>query len=169
MDLFGKPAFAYVVLDPARKGREMTKLILHLDEIDKSDDEKAFMLKKKGIMVLISSIEIAEDQVVPFYYSRQAAEQLFKFSKDDLNMLPLRTHKEESMRGYLLLVFITLCAFLLMRKKLGKKVTVEEALLLLRNLKAKVFEDEMLIPEITKKQRLLFERFDIIVPKVAGI
>ncbi|PKP59854.1 MAG: hypothetical protein CVT89_00770 [Candidatus Altiarchaeales archaeon HGW-Altiarchaeales-2] len=167
--LFGKPAFAYVVLDPARKGREMTKLILQLDEIDKSDDEKAFMLRKKGIMVLISSIEIAEDQVVPFYYSRQAVEQLFKFSKDDLNMLPLRTHKEESMRGYLLLMFITLCVFLLLQKKLGKNITVEEALLLLRNLKAKVFDDEMLIPEITKKQKELFERFEIIVPKVAGI
>jgi len=169
VDLFGKPAFAYVVLDPTRKGREMTKLILQLDEIDKSDDEKAFMLKKKGIMVLISSIEIAEDQVVPFYYSRQAAEQLFKFSKSDLKMLPLRTHKEESMRGYLLLIFITLWVFLLLRKKIGNKVTVEEALLLLRNLKTKVFEDEMLIPEITKKQRLLFERFGIVVPKVAGI
>jgi len=58
---------------------------------------------------------------------------------------------------------------LLLRKHLEKKTSVEEALLLLRNLKAKVFKDEMLIPEITKKQRLLFERFDIIVPKVLGI
>jgi len=169
IDLFGKPAFAYVVLDPARKGREMTKVILQLDEIDKTTDEKSFMLKKKGIMVLVSSIDIAEGEVTPFYYSRQTAEQLFKFSKDDLKMLPLRTHNEESMRGYLLLVFMTLSVFLLLRKNLGKKVTVEESLLLLRNLKAKVFKDEMLISEITKKQRELFERFGVIVPKVAGI
>jgi len=169
VDLFGKPAFSYIVLDPVRKGRETTKLILQLDEMDKSDDEKVFMLKKKGIMILLSSIELAEDNVVPFYYSRQTAEQLFKFSKDDLNLLPLRIHKEESMRGYLLLVFITLSVFLLLRKHLEKKTSVEEALLLLRNLKAKVFKDEMLIPEITKKQRLLFERFDIIVPKLLGI
>jgi transposase len=169
VDLFGKPAFSYIVLDPVRKGRETTKLILQLDEMDKSDDEKVFMLKKKGIMILLSSIDLAEDNVVPFYYSRQTAEQLFKFSKDDLNLLPLRAHKEESMRGYLLLMFITLCVFLLLRKHLEKKTSVEEALLLLRNLKAKVFKDEMLIPEITKKQRLLFERFNIIVPKVLGI
>jgi transposase len=169
VDLFGKPAFAYIVLDPARKGRETTKLILQLDEMNKSTDEKAFLLKKKGIMILLSSIDLPEENTISFYYSRQIAEQLFKFSKDDLNLLPLRTHKEESMRGYLLLVFITLSVFLLLQKNLEKKVTVEEALLLLRNLKVKVFEDEMLIPEITKEQRLLFERFDIIVPKVLGI
>ncbi|MEA2054706.1 MAG: transposase [Candidatus Thermoplasmatota archaeon] len=169
VDLFGKTAFAYIVLDPARKGRETTKLILQLDEINKSTDEKAFLLKKKGIMILLSSIDLPEENTIPFYYSRQIAEQLFKFSKDDLNLLPLRTHKEESMRGYLLLVFITLSVFLLLQKNLEKKITVEEALLLLRNLKVKVFEDEMLIPEITKEQRLLFEKFDIIVPKVLGI
>ena len=58
-----------------------------------------------------ASIDLPIDEVVPFYYSRQAAEQLFKFSKDDLELLPLRTHNEESMRGYLLLVFITLIVF----------------------------------------------------------
>jgi len=169
VDLFGKPVFAYMVLDPVRKGRETTKLLLQLDKMDENSDEKAFLLKKKGIMILLSSLDLPEENVVSFYYSRQIAEQLFKFSKDDLNLLPLRTHKEESLRGYLLLMFITLSVFLLMQKKLEKKVTVEEALLILRNLKGKVFEDELLIPEITKEQRLLFERFNIIVPKVLGI
>lgn len=169
IDLFNKKAFAYIVLDLERKGREVRKLILELDEIDKSSKEKEFMLKKKGTMIIVSSIDLRTDEVVPLYYSRQTAEQLFRFSKDDLKLLPLRTHKEESLRGYLLLVFVTLCIFLLLRKKLDKEVTVEEALLLLRNLKAKVFKNEILIPELTKEQRLLFERFDIIVPKVLGI
>ncbi len=73
------------------------------------------------------------------------------------------------MRGYLLLVFITLIVFLLLKKRLGKKTSVEEALLILRNLKAKVFKDEIIIQELTKEQRQLFERFDIIVPKELGI
>ncbi len=118
---------------------------------------------------MISSIDLPMDEVVPFYYSRQAAEQLFKFSKDDLELLPLRIHKEESMRGYLLLIFITLIVFLLLKKKLGKKTTVEEALLVLRNLKVKVFKDEIIVQELTKEQRQLFEKFEILVPKVLGI
>jgi transposase len=167
--LFDKKAFAYIVLDLERKGREVRKLILELNEIDKSSKEKEFMLKEKGVMILVSSVDLNTSEVVPLYYSRQTAEQLFRFSKDDLKLLPLRTHKEESMRGYLLLVFVTLSVFLFLRKRLEKEVTVEEALLLLRNLKAKVFKDEILIPELTKEQRLLFEKFNIIVPKVMGI
>jgi transposase len=169
IDLFGKIAFAYIVLDPERKGRETRKLILGIGEKDEVVEDRDFLLKRKGIMVLISSIDLPIDEVVPFYYSRQAAEQLFKFSKDDLELLPLRTHNEESMRGYLLLVFITLIVFLLLKKRLGKKTSVEEALLILRNLKAKVFKDEIIIQELTKEQRQLFERFDIIVPKELGI
>jgi hypothetical protein len=60
------------------------------------------------------------------------------------------------MRGYLLLIFITLVAFLFLRKQLGKTITVK-ALLLLRNLKARVFKKEMIIQKVTKKQRELFE------------
>lgn len=167
INLFGKGAYVYTVLDPERKGRETRNLILGIGENEENDQE--FALKKKGIMILVSSINTDGHDALSLYYSRNIAEQLFKFSKDDLKLLPLRTHKEESMRGYLLLVFISLSAFLLLRKGLGKQFTVEEALLLLRNLKAKVFRDEMLIPEITKKQKLLFEKFDIIVPKVLGI
>lgn len=168
INLYGEGAFAYVVLDPERKGRETAKLIRGADEIDEGKKD-AFALKKRGIMVLVSSADLGKADVVPLYYNRQTAEQLFKFSKDDLEMLPLRVHKEESLRGYLLLIFMTLSAFLLLKKKLGKKVTVEEALMLMRNLKVKVFKDEMLVPEIVKKQRLLLEGLGIIVPKVLGI
>jgi len=167
--LFGEKAYAYVVLDPMRKGRETRKLILGLGEKDDVVEDREFMLRKKGVMILVSSIDVPEDDVVPFYYSRQTAEQLFKFAKDDLKLLPLRSHKEESMQGYLLLVFMALIVFLLVRKKSGKRNTVEEVLLSLRNLKAKVYGGEMIISEMNKKQRLLFEGFDIIVPKVLGI
>lgn len=169
VDLFGKKAFAYVVLDPERKGKETRKMLMELDEIDSDYSEKEFMLRKKGIMMLLSSIDLDTDEVVPLYYSRHIAEQLFKFSKDDLKLLPLRVHSEESMRGYLLLMFVTLTVFLLLRKQLGKNVTVEEALLLLRNLKAKVFGKEMIISEVAKEQRNIFEKLGIIVPKVLGI
>jgi len=169
INLFGKKSFAYLILDPERKGRETKKLILKAGEEDGVEKIKNFILRKKGFMILLSSIDLSDSDVLTFYYSRYAVEQLFKFSKDDLKLLPLRTHMEESMRGYLLLIFITLSLFLLLKKRLGKTVSVEESLLQLRNIKAKVYKDEIIIPEMTKKQRLLFEKFDIIVPKTLGI
>ena len=44
IDLFGRNAFAYVVLDPQRKGRETSKLLLE------TFDEKNSIMKKRWII-----------------------------------------------------------------------------------------------------------------------
>jgi Transposase len=134
---------------------------------DKKDIE--FKLRKKGMMILVSSFKLEKEEAVPFYYMRQAVERLFGFSKDDLRLIPLRVHKEETLRGYLLLMFMALVVFVLLKKAIGKKHTVEEVLLTMRNLKCKVYDNEILIPELTKRQKEFVERLGIIVPKKMGI
>jgi hypothetical protein len=54
-----------------------------------------FKLRKKGMMILVSSFKLGKEEVVPFYYMRQEVERLFGFSKDDLRLIPLRVHKDE--------------------------------------------------------------------------
>ena len=167
--LYGKKGYAYVVLDPERKGRETKKLLL--DAMEEPDDEQdiEYKLKKKGIMILISSFKLTKEEVVPVYYIRQTVERLFGFSKDDLKIIPLRVHKEETLRGYLLLTFISLVVFILLKKELGKKHTVENILLIMRNLKCKVYTNEILISELTKHQKEITEKLGIIMPKKLGI
>ncbi|MEW6215712.1 MAG: hypothetical protein AB1478_11030, partial [Nitrospirota bacterium] len=79
------------------------------------------------------------------------AETLFGFSKDDLKLLPLRVHKEETLRGYLLIIFVRL------KREIGNEYTVEEILLIMRNLKCKVYENELVIQELTKQQKEIAE------------
>lgn len=86
-------------------------------------------------MILIASIELDKDDVVSHYYMRQSVEQVFGFFKSDLQLLPLRRHSDEVIRGYLFLQFLCLIIFLQLRKTLSKKYTVEQALLITRNLK----------------------------------
>ena len=171
VELFGKRVYAYVVLDPERKGREMRRTLLKvMDEIEEGEEEEMeYILMKKGIMILISSSELDRENVISLYYTRQIAEKLFGFSKDDLNLLPLRVHKEETLRGYLFLQFASLVVYSLLKRELGRDYTVEEVLLTLRNLKCKVYEDEIIVQELTKQQRKIFERFGIMVPKSMGI
>ncbi|MGC8479667.1 MAG: hypothetical protein ACP5M9_03295 [Candidatus Micrarchaeia archaeon] len=45
-------------------------------------------------------MKISKNDVVPAYYVRQIAEMLFGFSKDDINILLLRAHSEEVLRGF---------------------------------------------------------------------
>lgn len=46
----------------------------------------------------------------------ESVEKSIGFSKDGLNLIPLRVHKEETLRGYLLLIFITVTVFALLRR-----------------------------------------------------
>ncbi len=167
VDLFGNKAHAYVVLDPCRKGRELSKLMVEADLETTTNLE--YEMLTRGIMVLVSSSELSKEDVVPAYYIRQTAEVLFGFSKDDLGILPLRVHSELAMSGFLFMQFITLIAFAQLKKKLGKDYTVEEILLTLRNLKCKVYEKEIIVSELTRQHNEICEKLEILMSKILGI
>ena len=170
INLFGKDAFAYIVLDPERKGREMKNFLLqNIKNKENTVEELEYDMMKRGIMILVSSFNLKNEDVVPAYYVRQTAEKLFGFSKDDLNLLPLRIHSEEALRGFLFMQFVTLIAFIHIKNKLGKEYNVEEILLTLRNLKCKVYDDEILICEPNRQQKDILEKLDILMPKKLGI
>lgn len=169
VELFGHKMFAHIVLDPVRKGRETTRLGLNLlDEKDENIDFD-YELQSRGIMILVSSFQISKEEVVPTYYVRQTAEKMFGFSKDDLEILPLRVHSEENLKGFLFFQFLSLILFVQLKNKIGKKHTVEEILFNLKNLKCKVYDKEIIIGELTKKQKQIISLFDILVPKSLGI
>ena len=169
INLFGKKGFAHIVLDPQRKGRELNKLMMESEDYTPDNNQFDYEFTTRGIMILVSSFELAKKDVVPAYYVRQTAEMLFGFSKDDLSILPLRVHSEEALRGFLFMQFMTLIAFIQLKKKLDKSYTVEEVLISLRNLKCKIYEKEILISELTKEQKEISEKLDIIVSKNLGI
>jgi transposase len=173
VELFGKVGFAYVVLDPERKGRESKRLILQTVDDDGGEGVKrsglGYDFLRCGVMVLVSSFEISREEVVPLYYLRQRAEVLFGFAKDDLGFLPLRVHREESVRGFLLLQFLCLIVFAHLKQELGVAFSVEEVLLTMRNLKCKVYEDEVIICEPNREQKDICKKLDIVVPKTLGI
>jgi len=170
VELYGKEGYVHIVLDPERKGREIKRLMIEAIEDGRELDEALeYELSKRGVMVLFSTFPIDREEVVPMYYMRAKIEQAFGFSKDDLSLLPLRVHKEETLRGYLFLMFLTLIVFMFLRKELKNKYTVEEALLIMRNLKCKVYDNEILIPETNKQQKEILSLLNIIVPKKCGI
>ncbi len=171
IELFGKKAYAYIVMDPQRKGRELTRYMINVadEKEDHKPDEISYDLLNKGVMILVSSFKLAKEEIVPAYYVRQTAEKLFGFSKDDISLLPLRVHSEEAVRGFLFLQFLSLIVFDQLKKALGKDYTVEEAILSMRNLKCKIYPDEILISEITREQKKIMNQLQILVPKKQGI
>ena len=167
IDLYGAQGYIYTILDPAKKTKDYSKLILarshNKGEIDENADNFAF--KKAGIFTLISSKQIPEQEVLASYYNRQSIEQVFGFAKSDLDLLPIRCHSDKTIRGYLFLQFILLIVFIEIREKLASHFTVEQALMATRALKCKIYDDKLIIQELTKNQKKIFELAGVIVPK----
>jgi hypothetical protein len=170
VELFGNKAFAYLVLDPKRKGREVDRLIVqNIDEKDKNASELEYFLSTRGLMILVSSFAVPKAEVVQTYYLRQSAEVLFGFSKDDLSLLPLRVHSEDALRGFLFMQFLTLIAFTQLKRKLGEKYTVEDVLVRMRNLKCKSYPHDLVVGELTRKQKEIVEKLGILMTNNSGI
>ena len=72
-------------------------------------------------------------------------------------------------RGYLFLQFILLIFYIKIREKISANYTVEQTLLILRKLKCKVYDSQIIPAELTKNQKLIFEQTEILVPKFLGI
>lgn len=165
--LYGHKAYAYIVLDPLRKGKELNELIVESAEEDKKI--AAIDFNGCGVMILVSSRKIPTNEVVQSYYIRQSVERVFGFYKDDLDSLPLRRHNEDTIRGYLFLQFLVLIIFVKLRTSLERKHTVEQAMMIMRALKCKVYDSKLIIAELTKEQKLIIDALGVIVPKTLGI
>lgn len=173
INLYEKNAYLYLILDPVKKMKDMQDAMVEFANISrktKNDKQQyAQLLLSAGVIGLVSSKSIPEKEILSCYYLRQSVEQIFGFLKDDLNLLPIRQHNDSTIRGYLFLQFIALIIFITVREKLNNKYTVEKILMILRGIKCKVFEDQIITTELTKEQKLILENCNIIMPKKMGI
>jgi len=164
IEIYGVQAFAYLILDPERRGREISKAVSRMEDDGSDIDSTDF--SNCGKMVLLSSEKIETAEVVPLYYTRQIAERMFAIAKDNLNILPLRTYSEPNFKGFMLFVFISLIITCELKARLGNKTNIEQAISILKTLKCKLFDGIVIPNEVSKKQRLLFENCDVLVPKI---
>jgi transposase len=153
VNLFSHDAYAYVVCDIKRRAEEITRFFIGAKEDGVPDDEINRELQAKGIFIIISSAEIPETDVLPLYYTRQKAENLFGISKNFLDLLPLRTHSVETFRGYLMLTFLSLIVYIEYKKMLAGKYAVDEALMEMSNLMCRIYDDKLIVSEPTKKMK----------------
>ena len=167
--IYDQKVNAHIILDPHKKAKD-TQLLLReafADNLDAKDVDGK--MRFCGYFILVSRSPIEREEVLPTYYTRQSIEQIFGFAKSSNNILPLRVHTEQSVSGYLMLVFLSLIIFVLIRQRLQPVFTVENALLILRGLKAKVYEKELIIQEPNRKTKDISKLLNIIMPTSLGI
>lgn len=161
------PLYAHIILDPSKRAADIQYILSDALAEDHSQKQLDERMKYAGYFILISSYPIEPADILPTYYTRQSIEQIFGFAKSANNVLPLRVHSEDSIRGYLMLVFMTIVLYVIFRQKMEGKLTVRQALIRLRAHKAKEYEDEIVPMEINKRAREVYNSLEIIVPTKA--
>ena len=167
IELFHHPAYAYVAFDHARRNEEIYKYEKSI--FDSKDDvpyeERDETIKSKGFFILVSSEKIETNEVLPLYYTRETIEQIFDVSKNNVDLLPLRVHSEETFRGHLMLSFIATTVFLSINQLLkDTDFNTEGAFTVLRNQKCKVYDDYILPKEANKKMNVIYKKLKIHCP-----
>ena len=160
----GHSAYAYVGKDLAAQSAASPRIFAKAQREGQSEGEVFDRLATEGLFILISSRPVAIDRILPLYYTRAQIEQVFDVCKHDTNMLPLRVHQEETLRGHLLLTF----AAAAIRRKLQEDLkesqyTPENTLFFMRNQKCKVYDGYVLTAEAEKKQNDIYKLFGLTV------
>jgi len=55
IEILGENGYGYIIVDPDKKGRETRKYLLSTSGEEKQEEDIEFELKKKGVMILVSS------------------------------------------------------------------------------------------------------------------
>jgi hypothetical protein len=159
-DLHEHRGYAYVCVDIDRRDTERREYMR--EAIKKNVPRDEWETLGHGVFILVSSEAIESDQLLSVFYMRQKVEQVFDIQKNNVDLLPLRTHTEETLRGHLFLTFLTTVAYMALSRRLNEtKMTVDSAMLTLRNLKCKIFDDFILVKEATKQMKEAAAAFDV--------
>ena len=153
IDAFGSKdkLFAYICFDDEKYNKDNYNYMKKLD-IEKVTEEQ-FIIDRlsNGIFIILSSIKLPNEQILPCYYSRQSVEQFFDSIKNDSDLLPLRSHSEKTFSGHVMISFIATIIFLLIDKQLkSKKLSFKSGIYYLRSLHADVYKSKI-IPKIPTK------------------
>jgi hypothetical protein len=174
--LFGHDAYAYIAIDFQRQKEEQERYYRKV--VENSRKKKKGKTEKDendmGYFVLISSEMLDTSEVMPLYYMRQTIEQTFDFAKNDVALVPVRTHTDETFRGHLMLSFmatvllISVKRFLKTRKKTAELPAIQ-ALKAMRYIKCDIFPNTIVTSEPSKYANLIINELKLTVPGVINL
>lgn len=159
------PAWLYLGLDLNRMSDEQHKLLKRARKNSLSTEEVYEALQTEGLFGVLSGEDIKCEEILPAYYMRQAAEQIFDIAKNYTKLLPLRIRTEETFRGHLLLSFVASCAVKMIQLQLkDANLFFGSRMACLRNQKCTIYEKRIVTDEPQKEANDSYKVLGITCP-----
>ena len=164
------PAWLYLGLDCNRMSDELKNLMHRAKKYNLTNDQIYDALQTEGLFGILSSSEYKSEEILPAYYQRQAAEQIFDFAKNYTKLLPLRTNNIHTFNGHLLLSYIATCAVKLIQLNLKEtNVFFGSRFICLRNQKCTIYADKIVTDPPQKIANDTYKIFNIKCPDAISI
>ena len=159
------PAWMYLGLDCSRMSDEQHKLLKRAKRDSLSTEYVYEAMQNEGIFGILSGEDYTCEEILPAYYQRQAAEQIFDFAKNYTKLLPLRTSNNETFNGHLLLSYVATCVVKMIQLRL-KEVDLffGSRLACMRNQKCTVYANRVVTDEPQREANDTYKAFGIKCP-----
>lgn len=159
------PAWMYLGLDCSRMSDEQHKLLKRAKRDSLSTDEVYAAMQNEGVFGILSGEDYTCDEILPAYYQRQAAEQIFDFAKNYTKLLPLRTNTDATFNGHLLLSYIATCVVKMIQLRLKEaNLFFGSRLACLRNQKCTIYENRIVTDEPQREANDTYKAFKMLCP-----
>jgi len=171
VELYGNAGFAYIGVDVDSRNQQMKRAAFAAMDDKLSLEDFDNKMSSLGVFMIISSVDIETEEILPLYYTRQQIEQVFDLGKNNADLLPLRVQNEDTFRGHLMLTFLATVILqklqrdIIAKRKKKDKINPEGAFMVLRNQKCKVYTDEVIPQEAVKSINDVYKLFKIQCPK----
>jgi len=160
-----RPAYAYLCLDCTMKREEEFKLSQRISDVDMNVADIHEERRRQGIFMLISTRRISKNNLLPLYYTRNQVEDIFKLCKGSCKILPINIQNEATLRGHLLITFITTVIMKMLSDSLkDTKITTAMLFMALDQHRAKIYESKIIVNEATKIMNYAYRKFKMNVP-----
>lgn len=160
------PAWMYLGLDCSRMSDEQHKLLKRAKRDALSTDEVYEAMQTEGVFGILSGEDYTCDEILPAYYQRQAAEQIFDFAKNYTKLLPLRTSNDKTFNGHLLLSYIASCLVKMIQLRLKEaNLFFGSRLACLRNQKCTIYNSRIVTDPPQKEANDTYKAFGMKCPE----
>lgn len=161
----GNPAWMYLGLDCSRMSDEQHKLLKRAKRESLSSDEVYEAMQNEGVFGILSGEDYTREEILPAYYQRQAAEQIFDFAKNYTKLLPLRTSTDETFAGHLLLSYAATCVVKMIQLRLKEaNLFFGSRLACLRNQKCTIYDNRIVTDEPQREANDTYKAFGMKCP-----
>jgi len=158
-------AYGYLCLDTTMQNESRKHLSLKAIDEDLLGSELFDELQKSGLFMLVATRKVRKDHIIQLYFTRNQVEEIFKIGKKDGKMLPLGVESESTLRGHLMMTFISSTILKILSDRLiGTQYTISGLFALLRHQSATIYEKELITSEEVKKMNYVYKHFAIKCP-----